>query len=134
MHYPTITALTAAAFGLIYVILALRVGLLRASSGISLGHGDDPVLHRRVRTHANFAEYVPLVLILLALVEGLGAPAYLVVGVASVFLIARVMHAIGLSATEGNSVGRSVGALGTMLVLASTSLWLGSMAVERVMS
>ncbi len=133
MHFPTITALTAAAFGLVYIVLTLRVGLMRASTGIPIGVGKDSVLRRRVRAHANFAEYVPLVLILLMLVEGADAPAYLVVGAASVFLTARMMHAIGLSVTDGNSVGRGVGAMGTLLVLAATSIWLGFLVAERVM-
>lgn len=134
MHYPTITAVTAAIFGLIYLSLTMRVGLFRSQVGIPLGDGDNASLRRRVRAHGNFAEYVPMVLILLGLIEGTGAPDYIVVGIATVFLIARLMHAVGLSVSDGSSVGRVVGAMGTISVLFGTSIWLGYLVINQIVA
>ena len=133
MHYPMVTALTASVLGLIYIVLTLRVGLLRARIDIPIGDGDDAVLRRRIRAHANFSEYVPIVLILLMLLEGTGAPAFVIVGAAGVFIMARAMHAIGLSVRENNSIGRAVGAMGTLIVLAGTAIWLALLSIQLVL-
>jgi len=133
MQYPTITALTAAVLGVFYVLLSMRVGLFRASSNIFLGDGGNAAMLKRIRVHGNFAEYVPLVLILLALIEGMGAPAYIVLGTAVTFVIVRVAHAISLSASGGRSVGRAIGGLGTIMMLLGISLWLGVMAAQNLL-
>lgn len=130
MHYPIITALAASAFGLIFIILSMRVGLYRGSSSIFLGDGGDAALLRRIRVHGNFAEYVPLSLILLGLIEGTGAPSYIVLGIAASLVLARLAHAVGLSFDEGPSTLRTIGGLGTIMVLLGSSLWLGAMAVQ----
>ncbi len=133
MHYPIITALAASAFGLIYIILTLRVGLYRGSSGIFLGDGGDAALLRRIRVHGNFAEYVPLSLILLALIEGTGAPSYIVLGIAASFVFVRLVHAVGLSIDGGPSTLRTIGGLGTIMVLLGASVWLGVMTAQTLM-
>ena len=130
MHYPMITALTASVLGLVYMVLTLRVGLYRAREDVPIGDGDDSALRRRIRAHGNFSEYVPLVLILLMLVEGTGAPAFVIVGAAGVFVTARIMHAIGLSARDDASVGRAVGAMGTLVVLMGSAIWLALLSVQ----
>ncbi len=134
MHYPTITALAAAAFGLVYIVLTMRVGLFRARKSIFLGDGDNTDLLKRIRVHGNFAEFVPMVIILLALIEGMGAAPHIVLGIAVMFLVVRVAHAIGLSTNEGPSVGRIIGGFGTILILLGSSLLLGVMATHNFMS
>ena len=52
---------------------------------------------RAMRVHANFAEYVPLGLLLIAGVEVLSAHAVLVHGLGIVLLIGRLIHAFGVS-------------------------------------
>ncbi len=56
-------------------------------------------LLRRMRVHANFAEYVPLALILMALAESLKAPSILLHLLGLALIAARVIHAYGLSQT-----------------------------------
>ncbi|MDA7946521.1 MAG: MAPEG family protein [Hyphomicrobiaceae bacterium] len=133
MHYPTVAAMSASALALIYTVLTVRVGLLRVRKDILIGDGGDTMLRRRIRAHANFAEYVPLVLILLMLVEGTGAPDFVIVGAAGVFVMARTMHAIGLSTRDGNSIGRAVGALGTVIVLTGCAVWLTLLSAQLVL-
>ena len=55
---------------LLFVVLSFRVIAGRRASSTALGDGSNPDLFRRIRVHSNFAEYVPLALILLGLAEG----------------------------------------------------------------
>src|SRR3546814_3776476 len=64
-----VTPLYAALCGLLLMVLSVRVILLRRAMKVGLGDGDQPVLRRAIRVQANCAEYVPLALILLLLLE-----------------------------------------------------------------
>ena len=79
----TATPLYAALLALLFVRLSLGVIRLRRSEKISLGDGGDGgdrKLMRAQRVHANFAEYVPFALILMALAEAQDASIWLVHG------------------------------------------------------
>ena len=94
-----ITAFYAALLGLFFVFLSFRVIGWRRLKSVELGHGEDSQLSRRMRVHANFAEYVPFTLLLMAIAESMTAPRPLI-HVAGLILIAgRLMHAYGLSQT-----------------------------------
>ena len=56
-----ITALYAAALTIISIVLSFSVGSARGKSGISILHGDDQTLAEKIRRHANFTEYVPMI-------------------------------------------------------------------------
>jgi len=60
----TILPIYAALLALLFVLLSIRTIRTRHSRGVALGHGDDPAMLRAMRVHANFAEYVPLALLL----------------------------------------------------------------------
>jgi uncharacterized membrane protein YecN with MAPEG domain len=62
-----ITALYAALLTMLFVVLSVRVIAMRRGSGAALGDGGNPELLRRIRVQGNFAEYVPLGLVLLRL-------------------------------------------------------------------
>ena len=94
-----ITAFYAALLALFFVFLSFRVIGWRRLKSVELGHGEDSQLLRRMRVHANFAEYVPFTLLLMAMAESMTAPRPLI-HVAGLILIAgRLMHAYGLSQT-----------------------------------
>ena len=94
-----ITAFYAALLGLFFVFLSFRVIGWRRLKSVELGHGEDSQILRRMRVHANFAEYVPFTLLLMAIAESMTAPRPLI-HVAGLILIAgRLMHAYGLSQT-----------------------------------
>ena len=123
---PRITLLIASLHVLLYLLLSLRVVLQRKSSRIGVGTGGDTALALRVRVHANFAEYVPLALLLLALLELSGTVAWFVWACGLVLLLARVLHAIGLGGSAGYSFGRFGGAVLTfavLLAMAAMGLW-----------
>ena len=118
-----ITSLFAAILALMLIPLSMRVGIWRYRQQIWLLDGGDAELIRRIRVQANFIEYVPMALLLIALCEVQGAPSGLTWGLGGTLLGARVLHAIGLSVSE-TGIGRGLGANGTFLVLASASGWL----------
>ena len=64
-----ITPIYAAILGLVFVVLSIRTLLLRRQLKVEIGDGDQPMLARAARVHANFAEYVPLSLILIYFLE-----------------------------------------------------------------
>ena len=73
-----ITALYAALLAPLFVLLAIRVIAARRSARVPVGDGGDAELRRRMRVHANFAEYVPFALLLMALAESLGITPWLI--------------------------------------------------------
>lgn len=114
----TLTAAGAAA--LINIWLAVRCGRTRTSANIMIGDGGNDVLTRRMRAHANFVEYTPFVLILIALVElATGTSTWLWI-VASLYLIGRVAHGFGM---DGWLPGRMAGTIVTMLTLLGLGLY-----------
>jgi len=64
-----ITAIYAAILTFVYVKLTLNVINLRRQNEVSLGDGGRDDLQQAIRSHGNFAEYVPLGLILLGCLE-----------------------------------------------------------------
>jgi uncharacterized protein len=94
-----ITAFYASLLAVLFLFLSLRVIGWRRQQRVEIGHGDDAQLLRRMRVHANFAEYVPFALLLMALAENLGPPHALVHLVGLLLLAGRALHAYGLSQT-----------------------------------
>jgi uncharacterized membrane protein YecN with MAPEG domain len=95
----TITALYASFLALLFVFLSFRVIGWRRLVKVEIGHGDDNQLLRRMRVHANFAEYVPFTLLLMAMAESMTAPRPLIHLVGLLLIAGRLMHAYGLSQT-----------------------------------
>ena len=93
----SITPIYAALFALFFVALSLRVIRFRRSARISLGDGGDEELRRRTRVHANFAEYVPLTLVLMALAELQGQPGWSIHAIGALLAVGRLGHAYGVS-------------------------------------
>lgn len=131
----TITMFYAGLLGLAFLGLALRVVRLRRSLQVGVGSGGHDSLNLAVRAHANFAEYVPLAVILLALVEaGTAAPVWALHLLGSGLLVGRLMHGyLGLNRSAGYSVGRLWGTGLTWLVMVVTALMLVATAVGRWM-
>ena len=64
-----ITALYAALSGFLIIALAANVVRLRLAKKVSLGDGGHKDVSRAIRAHGNTIEYIPLALILMALLE-----------------------------------------------------------------
>ena len=118
----TIVPIYAALLALLFVLLGERTIRTRHRRGVALGHGDDPAMLRAMRVHANFAEYVPLALLLIYFVELSSQAPWLVHLLGVTLLLARLCHALGMSRTPENFRYRVVGmglTFGVILVSAA---------------
>ena len=111
-----VTPLYAGLLALLFFALSLRVVQMRGT-GISLGDGGNPAMLRRIRGHANFAEYVPLILIMMALLELRKFSIYVLHGLGITLLVSRLLHGYALSFTEKFKFGRFWGALLTYIAM-----------------
>ena len=114
---PTITALYAGLLGILYMVLCWQVVAQRRRTKVGIGVGGDTALERAVRVHGNFAEYAPLFLVLLLVAELNGAMTMLLHALGTVFVLARIGHALGLGRSSGISKGRFYGTLVTWIAL-----------------
>jgi len=112
-----ITSFYAGDIGLLLLALSFQVVRNRRRAGVSLGAGDDRELERAIRAQGNLTEYAPMVLLLMALVEGGGASPWLLHGCGGLFVVSRVLHATGLAGKRSVSPGRKFGIAGTWIVL-----------------
>jgi len=117
-----VTLATACVLSLVYLALVVRVSGARMRHKISLGDGGHPDMIARVRTHANFAEYVPLILILMGLIETSNGNPLLLMVIGILLVIFRILHAIGMPMRAPNFF-RASGAGGTMLLLGGLAVW-----------
>lgn len=107
-------SLTAAGIAaLINIWLGIRIGQVRTREKISVGDGGNDALIRRMRAQANFIEFTPIVLVLVAVVELARGQSTWLWAVAIVYLLGRIAHALGM---EKDSKLRSGGILTTMLI------------------
>ena len=96
MHLPSVTGLYLAVLALIYVVLGLQVSRLRRGNRVLFGDGDNRELRSAIRAHANFAEYVPIIVLMVALLEMSGMSALRVHLLMGALLIARLIHPLGM--------------------------------------
>lgn len=118
-----ITPIYASLVALLFVLLSLRVIAVRRRSRVPLGDGGDPILLRRLRAHGNFAEYAPLVIVLMALAELQGAVAIVLHMIGGLLLGGRLVHAFGVSQEPENYRLRVIG-----MALTFTALIMGALA------
>ena len=121
---PHIMPSYAALLALFYVYLSASVIRMRQASAISIGSGGNRLLERRIRVHANFAEYVPLALILLVLMELRGHAAWYLHVLCIALVVGRVAHAWGVSQEPDDFRFRGIGVMLTFAVLAAAALTL----------
>jgi uncharacterized protein len=130
-----ITSLTAAVLTLIFIALCQRVVKARIATKTSLGDGGSdrieigkaaappPPLLAATRAHANFAEYAPLSLALLALIEAQGGARPMVLGLAIALLAARLAHPFGMGRPAPN-VPRLAGFTLNIVMLGGAAVYL----------
>ncbi|KAI0838887.1 membrane-associated, eicosanoid/glutathione metabolism protein [Hypoxylon sp. FL0890] len=154
-----ITGAFALPFAGYYIFLSTRVGLRRITQRVAIGDripqdsssspssnskpdssasittnakgirtSNDPLL-LATRAHQNFAEYVPLALLLSAVTELNGGDPKKLTAALSVLFVSRVLHAEwGIMARDALGAGRPVGFYSTIAVmawLAGWGAWLG---------
>lgn len=112
-----ITSIIAAILTLIFIKLSLAVIGLRRKNKVGLGSGGHEDLERAIRTQGNFAEYVPLGVILIACLELNGAPWWLVVIPGISLIIGRLIHAKGMNTPPPDFSKRVLGMKFTFFTL-----------------
>jgi uncharacterized membrane protein YecN with MAPEG domain len=98
MHFPAITASYLAILALLYAALGLQVVRLRRKNRAGFGDGGNADLRSAIRAHAHFAEYVPIIVLMAAMLEASGLPATRVHLLMAALLVARLLHPIGMYA------------------------------------
>lgn len=107
-----VTAFFAGILALIYVALSIHVIAGRYKHKVALGDGGQKAMHYRIRAHANFAEYVPLALILLGVNELNHVSPTLLQWMGGLLVFGRLMHAFSLIRVEiqaGKIIFRQIG-------------------------
>lgn len=115
-----ITSILAGLFTLYFVRLALAVIRLRRANKVALGAGGVSELEGAIRAHGNFAEYVPLGLILLGLLESQSIHPAFVAVLGGLLALGRVLHAEALG--KGNLKLRVRGMIFTFGALAALAI------------
>jgi uncharacterized protein len=118
---PTIqiTLLFAGILALMQCALTALVIARRLEAKVHLLDGGDKPLIARIRAHGNFAETVPICLIMMALLESQGLAATWIWIMGTSLVIGRLLHAVGLISQRFRwiRIGRLVGMVLTVAVM-----------------
>lgn len=120
-------------FALLLFVVSVRVTLLRRKHRVALGNGGHPDLERALRAQANFAEYTPMFLLVLAGLAFARVADITIHVLAILFLVGRIVHALAMY-EEGpwHLRGRPVGMLLTWGPLIVGAVVLIGIAVTAV--
>lgn len=127
---PTITLLFASLLAILLLALAVPIVQQRRAKRVGVGDGGDAVLARRMRVQANFVEYVPMALLLMALLELAGWRSTWLWCCGIALVSGRVLHAIGFTRSGGASIGRMLGTMLTWAVIAVMAIAGGWLALR----
>jgi uncharacterized membrane protein YecN with MAPEG domain len=114
----------AALLALLFVALSVRTLRLRRHLQIAVGDSGNHAMLRAMRVHSNFAEYVPLSLLLLYFAELRGAHALFLHLLAVGLLAGRCAHAYGVSQLKEDYRYRVFGMAMTLGALVLTAAYL----------
>lgn len=128
MEYPFLTASTAFAISIIFVILTMRVSMMRQKVNVDFGIGEDLTLERAVRAHGNLIESAPMFLILLMLLEMRVGDGVLVLSLGAAYVIGRVVGLLGSFAPKQIAAARIV----TMMASNLSILVAGIMLIRDI--
>jgi uncharacterized membrane protein YecN with MAPEG domain len=125
MQWPSITGFYLAVLALVYAALAVNVVRLRRQNRAAFGDAGNPALRSAIRAHGHFAEYVPIIVLMMAMLEMSGMAAWRVHLLMGALLISRLLHPFGMYAKPGTfafRIGRVAGVTLTLLVLVASAV------------
>lgn len=117
-----IAAVYTSLLALMYVFLSIRIIGLRRGKKIAIGSGADRQLERAIRVHSNFAEYAPLALLLILMLELQSAHKILLVFLGLLLFVGRIVHAYGVSQEDEDFRLRVTGMTMTFMSLIFSAL------------
>jgi uncharacterized membrane protein YecN with MAPEG domain len=117
-----VTPFYAALFALLFFALSFRTLSLRKKLQIAVGDAGNLRMLRAMRVHGNFAEYVPLTLIVIYMLEGTGAAPAAVHAMCIALLLGRLSHAYGVGQVAEQFRYRVFGMSATFVALVGSAL------------
>ncbi len=115
IHVPMVSALCAGILIILHTVLLMLVIKIRAKHDQGIGDGGIVNLELAIRRHGNLTENAPIFIIALALLE-MSLGSVLSVSVLGYgFVIARLLHAVGLSKDDKPNAPRALGVIATVL-------------------
>jgi uncharacterized membrane protein YecN with MAPEG domain len=120
----------AALLASLFIFLSVRVIRMRRRHKLPIGDGGNPQLQRATAVQANFAEYVPFALILLAFAELRHIPAFAVHLLCLALFAGRLANSVGASQENENYRFRAGMSLTFMTIGLSALLLLGSIGLQ----
>ncbi len=117
-----VTPLYAAVLALMFVALSVRTLRMRRQLRIAVGDKGDERMLRAMRVHANFAEYVPLSLLLIYMFEARNGTSLLIHALCVCLIVGRFSHAYGVSRIDEDYRYRVFGMSMTFTALAVSAL------------
>jgi uncharacterized membrane protein YecN with MAPEG domain len=116
-----VTSVVSAVLAILFVRLSFAVIALRRQNKVALGSDGNIDLERAIRAQGNFAEYVPIGIILIACLELNGAPWWLVALPGLTLILGRLAHAKGMNQPPPNFSNRILGMQLTFFTLGSSA-------------
>jgi uncharacterized membrane protein YecN with MAPEG domain len=116
LNPPVISALTAGVLIMLQMLLMFTAANQRRVHGPSVGETTEPSAIRAVRRHGNLAENAAIFIASVSLLELLGGGRLWVELLCGGFVLARLMHAFGLSQQNTTNVFRIAGVVLTATV------------------
>ena len=132
LHAPVYTGLFTAVLMIMQMVLMGLVIRNRGAKDILIGTGGNDVMEQSMRAHGNFIENAPTFLIGLALIELMVGDSMWVLVLGCVFVLCRILHAVGLSMTSGLSIPRFVGTLGSIIATIVAGGYLGYIVIGKM--
>lgn len=120
---PVITALYGALNAIFNIYLANNVSTARKVHKVSLGDNDHPKMLVAIRAHGNNAEFVPLAIVIMLLLEMCGADRVALHVYGGLLFAARIAHWIGLPRKAPN-VFRFTGVAATWTLIVAGAIYL----------
>lgn len=117
-----ITGLYAGILALFLLALAINVTMHRAKLKVPMGDGGNPQMLRMIRLHGNAAEYVPLGLLLMAILEINGGWHWALHAAGIALVVGRLLQSWGMWTSHMPNFGRVSGQSLTWLTIAALAV------------
>ena len=112
-----ITPLYAIPLVALFLVLSWRIIAERRGNHFAYGDNDSPRIQAKIRAQANWAEYTPIVLLMMLMAELQGVSAAWLHITGMTLLVGRVLHGYGMSFVPKQFFYRQTGMLLTLMAI-----------------